>query len=373
MQSGPRRLALVITGLEPGGAERALTQLALRINRELFQPLVISLQPRPTAAKCLMVDQLEAAEVPVEILNAQSKWQIGSAVWRLSRRFQSLQPAIVQSFLFHANVVAALAGRLSGVPVVAGIRVADPSPARHRLERWIEPLVKKVVCVSHSVAHFSAQTAGLPRGKLSVIPNGVDVAKFRDALPADRHELGLPAQQRFFIAIGRLDRQKGHDWLLPQMPAIFAQRPQHSLLIVGDGPERKRLQAQTAELGLQQRVHFLGWRADVPQLLKLAEVLLLPSRWEGMPNVLLEAMAAGLPFVSTAVEGADEIAGLLQGDQVVNQGDAQAFTERVLAVTASSDYRMQLGKANQQRAEEHFSLALMAKAYEDIYCQIINS
>src|SRR5687767_9808047 len=124
MTSGsPRRLALVITGLEPGGAERALTHLALRINRDKFQPAVISLRPRPSGVQAELVEQLEAAGVPVDFLNARSKWQFPATIWNLSRRLRTLRPAVVQSFLFHANVTAALAAKLQGIPVLGGIRV----------------------------------------------------------------------------------------------------------------------------------------------------------------------------------------------------------------------------------------------------------
>lgn len=372
-QGSPQPLALVITGLEPGGAERALTQLALRLNREQFLPTVISLRPRPAGAQAELVELLERNGVPVECLNARSKFQFPAAVWKLNRRFKTLQPALVQSFLFHANVVAASVGRLRGIPVIAGVRVADPSRSRQRVERWLAPWIKQFVCVSQSVADFCEQTAGLPREKLTVIPNGVDVAKFRDTQPADGASLGLPTVRRYFISIGRLDRQKGFDWLLPQLPRIFAERPDYDLLLVGEGPERGRLQTQAAELGIRERVHFLGWRGNIPQLLKLADLLLLPSRWEGMPNVLLEAMAAGLPAVTTNVEGAAEILGSLAPRQLIAKEAAAAFTESVLAFAASTELRQTVGQANNQRVARHFSLAVLATAYEALYGRIINS
>ena len=369
----PRPLVLVITGLEPGGAERALTQLALRLDRSLFAPTVISLRPRPTGLQAELVELLEAANIYVEFLNARSKWQFPFAVGKLSRRLKTLQPALMQSFLFHANVVAALAGKLQGIPVVAGVRVADPSRARQRAERWLAPWIKRFVCVSRSVAEFCAQSGKWPAEKLVVIPNGVDVERFRNAAVADPAALGLKTDRRFLISVGRLDRQKGFDWLFPQLPRIFAAQPEYDLLLVGEGPERARLQAQATALGIQTRVHFLGWQANVPRLLKLADFLLLPSRWEGMPNVLLEAMAAGLPVVTTEVEGAAEILGPLAADQMVPVNDAAAFSDRVLAFASSPELRQVTGIVNQERVERHFSLAVMATAYEDLYGRIINS
>jgi glycosyltransferase involved in cell wall biosynthesis len=369
----PRPLVLLITGLAPGGAERALTQLAIRLDRQQFVPTVVSLQPRPEGERSELVELLEQHGVPVKFLNARSKLQFPTAVWRLSRLLRSLRPAVIQSFLFHANVVAALAGRMCSVPVVAGVRVADPSRVRQRVERWIAPWVEQFVCVSQSVADFCKHTCRLPAEKLTVIPNGVDVPRFRDASPADLASLSLTTDRRYLISIGRLDRQKGYDWLLPELPAIFAACPEYDLLLVGEGPERTALRAQAAALGIEGRVHFLGWRPDVPQLLKLADLLLLPSRWEGMPNVLLEAMAAGLPVVTTRVEGAEEILGPLGEHQLVPLGDGAAFRERVLAFAKSAELRQLTGIANQSRMEAHFSLAMLATVYESLYRRVINS
>ncbi|QDU28317.1 Putative glycosyltransferase EpsF [Anatilimnocola aggregata] len=369
----PRVIVLVITELDPGGAERAFTHLALRLDKSQWQPVVISLRARPTAANSILVDQLETAGIQVEFLNARHKWQFPWAIWCLRRRLRELRPAIVQSFLFHANVVSALAGRLAGTKVVAGVRVADPSRSRQRLERWLSPLIAKFVCVSQSVADFCEQSAGIAREKLQVIPNGVDVDRFANATSADRTTLGMPADRRLMIAIGRLEKQKGHDWLLPILARVFSELPAHDLLLVGDGTERTRLEQQAVQLGIRQRVHFLGRRTDVPELLRAAELMVLSSRWEGMPNVLLEAMAAGLPVVTTRVEGADEILGPLAARQCVAKGDSPSFERAVLALACEPELAAALGRANQSRVTARFSLAVMTQAYEQLYMRLTKS
>ncbi|WP_425619267.1 glycosyltransferase [Anatilimnocola sp. NA78] len=373
MTAGPQAIVFVITQLDAGGAERALTQLVLRLDKSRFQPTVISLRPRPVGARAILVEQLEAAGVAVEFLNALQKWEFPRAVWRLSRRLQELRPAVVQSFLFHANVVTALAGKLSGVPVVAGMRVADPSRTRQRVERWLAPLIKMHICVSQSVADFYQKTVGISRDKLDVIPNGVDVERFAQALPVDRSSLPVPANRRLLVAIGRLERQKGHDWLLPILAKAFEELPEQELLLVGDGPDRGRLQQQASELGIGDRVHFLGWRSDVPELLRGADLLLLPSRWEGMPNVLLEAMAAGLPVLTTRVEGTTEILGPLATEQSVAVGDSAAFEDAIVRLCQDRVLSAELGQSNRERVLASFSLAVMTQAYEQIYMRLMKS
>jgi glycosyltransferase involved in cell wall biosynthesis len=368
-----KNLALVITELNPGGAERALTNLALHIDRNKFQPVVFSLQGRPPEGKDELVRQLESAQIPVEFLNARSKWQFPQAVLQLKQRLTALRIDLVQSFLFHANVVSASAGKLAGVKVVAGIRVADPSHQRQRMERWLAPVIERYVCVSQSVADFCEQTARLPREKLVVIPNGVDIARFRASVPANLATLNLPPNRRWLIAVGRLDKQKGYDWLMPLLPAVFAAQPTCDLLLIGDGPEREKLTQQAVTLKISDRLHFAGWQPNVPELLKSAEVLLLPSRYEGMPNVVLEAMAAGLPVVATRVEGMAEILGPLAEGQLTPLADGPAFQATLLALLASPARRCELGNANQVEVTEHYSLAMLATAYERLYASLINS
>jgi len=147
----PLRIALVITELDFGGAEQALVNLATGLSRERFSPAVYSLQSRPK--NDLLVRRLEEAGIPVHFLDVHSHWQFFSAVSRLAELFRQQQPQVVQSFLFHANVVATMAARRAKVPrVMTGIRVADPSAWRQRVERWLTPQMDKIVCVSQGVA-----------------------------------------------------------------------------------------------------------------------------------------------------------------------------------------------------------------------------
>jgi glycosyltransferase involved in cell wall biosynthesis len=369
----PPVVALLITQLDPGGAERALTKLALGLDRQRFTPLVISIRPRPRGDQALLVEQLEQAGIRVEFLNARSKLQFPLALIRLRGILRSSGARLVQSFLFHANVLAALGAKWAGIPAVAGVRVADPSRSRQIAEGLLAGLFARYVCVSQSVANFCQQKCGVPAEKITVIPNGVDVAAIDAARPVELASLGIASDRRLWISVGRLDKQKGHGWLLPILKRVFAQLPQHDLLLVGDGPEREALQRQARDLGLASRIHFLGWRSDVSALLKASELFLLPSRWEGMPNALLEAMAAGLPVVAMLVEGVAEILGPLSDEQGVVPGLASGFEEKLLSLAASASSRSSLGRANQDRVLHEFSLASAVQAYEQIYITLMKS
>ena len=155
---------------------------------------------------------------------------------------------------------------------------------------------------------FSRDVGGLDPARLTVIPNGIDPAPFDRAEPVARAAIGVPDDAHLALCVGRLDPQKGLPDLLDAAERVIARRPDWHLALAGDGPDRDWLLGQLAERpALRDRVHWLGRRDDVPGLLKSADVLVLPSLWEGMPNVVLEAMAARRPVVGTAVEGTEDL------------------------------------------------------------------
>jgi glycosyltransferase involved in cell wall biosynthesis len=152
---------------------------------------------------------------------------------------------------------------------------------------------------------------------------------------------------------------------------MLQQLPNHDLLIVGEGAQQSALVQLAGKLGIAHRVHFALWRADIPEILASSELLVLPSRWEGMPNVVLEAMAAGKPVVATAVEGVAEVLGERAADQIVAIGDMNAFADRVRQVAQSPQLAEDLGKSNRERVLREFSLQQMVARYERIFAELM--
>lgn len=371
----PRSIALAITELETGGAERALTQLAIGLHRRGWRVRVDAIAPRPEPPRDSLVMALEEAEIPVHFLGYRSGLFMPLAVPMVVRRWasawQEWKPDVVQSFLFHANVTAPWAARQAKVPkVCTGIRVADPRRWRHAVERLSLRWADKAVCVSESVANFCRSTAWFPAAKLTTVPNGIDIERFQNANPADLESLGVPSGRHVLTCVGRLDAQKGLDWLLHLLPELFAREENVDLLLVGQGPQEWHLRQIATSLGITKRVHFAGWQSDVPGILKASTMLLLPSRWEGMPNVLLEAMASGLPVVATRVEGVNEVLGELASDQSVDMKDTQGFLDRICLFLSSNQKQKDLGRANLMRAKKHFSIERMIDAYVESYGRI---
>jgi glycosyltransferase involved in cell wall biosynthesis len=363
----PIRIAFCITDLDPGGAERALVQLVTRLDRRRWEPAVFCLGPPGKLAEVL-----QSAGIPATCLGARGRADLG-VVFRLYRALRQFHPEIVQTFLFHANIAGRIAGRLAGIPhCVSGIRVAERrSRWPLRIDRITNPLVETNVCVSRATADFSVEVARLRRTKVIVIPNGVDVAPFAEALPLDLTTLGLPPSARVIVAVGRLDPQKGLTYLLEGLPRLFARHGDVHLLLVGDGPERARLTRIVDEQRLTSRVHFAGWRSDVPRILKAAYCLVLPSLWEGMPNVVLEAMAASLPVVATRVEGVDELVIPGETGLIVPPASSADLTDALETMLGNSARAQAMGESGRQRVETQFSWDTMAASYDALYSRLV--
>ena len=289
----------------------------------------------------------------------------------LGPRARQRKTQVLQTFLFHANFVGRIAARRAGVPVVCGIRVAQRQSSWHLwLDRMTHRLVDRYVCVSQSVAAFSASTARLPVDKLVVIPNGVDLSRFRNVKPAAPANLKV-AGRRLVTFIGRLEVQKGLPHLLATASNWLRRLPDCDLLLVGKGPLQAALQKQCRKAGIDDRVHFAGWQGEIPAILAASSLLVLTSAWEGMPNVVLEAMASGLPVVATQVEGVCELLGPGFHEQSVPFGKCEDFSDSVVRILSDRKLADRLGRENRRRTEHEFTIERMVASYQDLWERIV--
>ena len=210
---------------------------------------------------------------------------------------------ICQTFLFHANVLGAVAAKSVGRKVrVGGLRVAEPNRFREPIERWAVRRMDSLVCVSDAVQAFAPEHLNGSPIRSVVIPNGVDVSRLASAKPLAWSTIGWPSDANVVLFVGRLHRQKGIDQLSCHLDRLVPVGSKRRLLLVGEGPLQEEVDTWIAEKG-EDRVRRMPWQADVGPLMRAARVLVLPSRYEGMPNVVLEAMAAARPVVCSRVEG----------------------------------------------------------------------
>ena len=364
----PIRIVFCITELDPGGAERALTQLVLSLDRKFWDPYVICLGPRGHFAGIL-----ETSDVPVLCLNARGVRSLPRVLFQLTRELRRLRPSLVQTFLFHANLVGRIAARWAGIPVVvSGLRVAERQNFWHgKVDRWTNRLVTTNVCVSQGVAEFSKQVVGLDPAKLVVIPNSVDFETFANASPVDMSQFGIPAGSRVFLSVGRLDRQKGFDILIRAIALLDPLPVDVYFLIVGEGPESDSLHLLVSEARLTKTIRFSPRRNDIPCLLAASLALILPSRWEGMPNVVLEAMAAGLPVIATSVEGIAELVQHEVTGLVVSPEQPSELSSAINQLLSQPEFVAEAGRSAQVIVKKEFTTLGTASAYEKLYRQML--
>ena len=370
-------VALCITELRVGGAERALVELATRLDRSRFEPFVCSMKPRPSDAEHTIVSKLTESGIAIEFADIASSLSLASGLLRLKNVFKKRKPQVCQSFLFHANFFSRLAAQAAGVPItIAGIRVAEREKKWHlRLDRMTQMLVDKYVCVSQGVADYTVQTGRIPQQKIIVVPNGIETADFENVQKSDMTQFGCKPDTRKVIVVGRLHPQKGVDWLLQTLHCWLEPRPDCELVIVGDGPERSKLEQIADQQPCRDRVHFLGHRRDVPELLAASYLMLLTSRWEGMPNVVMQAMAAGLPVVATEVEGIDELLtqqpnslyNATESPQTCRFGDVSVFAAKISLLLDDEELRQKIGTQNREHLRQHFTIEQMVSAYEQLW------
>ncbi|QEF96935.1 Putative teichuronic acid biosynthesis glycosyltransferase TuaC [Stieleria maiorica] len=365
------KIDFLITELNVGGAEKALTELALGMHRRGHQVRVLSIGSEPCQERHRLVDRLAAEKVELEFGGFDHWSQMLAARRWLIRRISASPPELCQTFLFHANCLGTFAAKRVGVPhVIGGLRVAESKRIRLAVESRAVRRMSHVVCVSRQVRSFAIKLLSANPQTSSVIPNGVDIATYRDAALADWSQIGWPNDSQVAIFVGRLHPQKGIELIQQQFDSLFAAHPGRRLLMIGDGPLRDPL-AQWADAMGPDRVQILPWQNDVAPFLKAATLLMLPSHYEGMPNVVMEAMAAGCVTVCSRVEGSAELLGDESGERCKRQGflpgDGPAMAQLADAFFCSKDLRQSIARANQQHLEQNYTNRQMIDRYETLY------
>ncbi len=269
-----------------------------------------------------------------------------------------------------------VAARLSGAALVLHEHFADPRMPAYQgvADRLLAPFTDRAIAVSESTREFLVRERHLPAEKVRVIWNGAPLDEFApvpaEAARAARRELGLPPDGLVVGSIARLSEQKGHRYLLDAAARVLAARPEVRFLVVGDGDQRDALQAQARALGISERALFAGHRPDVPAMLGVCDVFCISSTYEGTPLTLFEAMAAGKPIVSTAVDGCrevlqDGVTGLL-----VPPSDADALGTALLRALDDPALRARLGAAARAASAE-YDISRTVERIQDLYDEVL--
>jgi glycosyltransferase involved in cell wall biosynthesis len=364
------RILFLLTSLAYGGAETQVVRLAIRLKLRGWEVAVASLMP-PKA----YVEDLEAAGIPVFSLNIRRKLPDPRPVLRLARIIRKWQPDVVHSHMVHANLLARIVRFLAPIPVlICSARSIDEGGRfREVLYRLTDSLCDLTTQVSQAGLERYVRMGAVPRHKIRYIPNGVDTERFKPNLEDRlkfRKELGVDGF--VWLAVGRFDPPKDYPSMLQAFARVVHKHSNTILLIAGDGPLRKTMENLARELGIEKRTKFLGIRRDIPQLMNAADAYVMSSSREGMPNVLLEASATGLPIVATDVGGNREI--VLDGVTgfLVPPRNPEALARAMLRIMDLSDEeRKEMGERARKHIEVKFNLDRVVDLWEILYYELL--
>jgi glycosyltransferase involved in cell wall biosynthesis len=368
-----RRILLVITGLYRGGAETQVRDLALAFkSRDLSVGVVSMLLPEAYQ------DDLTSAGVQLWSLGMKRKWPDPRMVWRLAGIVRRFKPDIVHSHMVHANLLArasrAVAWRRTPL-VCTAHNVNEGGGLLMHAYRVTDRWASITTNVSQAAVDRYVAVGAAPAGRIMYTPNGVDTSRFcpdDERRAAVRQSLGLAADSCVILAVARFEEAKNHAGMLRAFARILEAQPGAILLLAGDGPLLNSTRTLATTLHVADSVRFLGIRSDVPDLMRAGDLYLMSSLWEGLPLVLLEAAASGLPAVATDVGGNASV--VLDGisGRIVPLNDDAALAAAAIAVLNMSPAARQLwGHAARQLVLSSFSLESVVDRWLDLYAGLM--
>jgi glycosyltransferase involved in cell wall biosynthesis len=365
------KIVFIIDSLRRHGAQRFLTYLVRGLNDLGYSQRVVVLNK--------VVDSdieraLSSASCDVAYIGKAALLLAGAGWWRLVAVLKRSKPDVVMTVLDFADTLGRPAARLAGCPVlVSCIQVRNLGKPfwRRWLDRKTVSWADKVIFNSNEIVDYAREMDGVEKDQVVVIPNGVEdlLARSGGRRKACRQELKIGTEIVLLGAVGRLYRQKNLSLLL----RIAAQLPPArtwKILVVGDGPERTRLIALTRQLGLTERVIWLGSHDDVEGWLAAMDIFVHTADFEGMPNAVMEAMAMGLPVVASNVDGNRELIRNGVTGFLIPAGDARGFAEQIQQLIDDPDRRREIGERAHREMRERFSMGRMIRSYDQLFISL---
>jgi glycosyltransferase involved in cell wall biosynthesis len=352
-------VAVFLTRFEPGGTERQMIELVRLLDPSRFTVHVACFDKRGAWLPRVAERAASIVEFPIRGFAHPGTMP---TLLRFARWCRRERIEVLQTCDFYANIFGLPGAALAGVPVRIGSRRdlnPDKSPAQIRLQRQAYRCATTVVA-NCAAARGILLAEGLAPASIAVIPNGVD---------RPRHEsAGVAAEQRTrVITVANLRPEKNHETLIAASDLLSADFPDVEFQIVGDGPRRSELEALVRSRRLDDRVSFLGHREDVGRLLSEASIFALPSRSEAFPNGAIEAMAAGLPVVASAVGGLLDLIEHGRTGLLIEPGNPTALADALRQLLTNQTAAARIGEHARAHVQQRYSFERMVKAFEDLY------
>ena len=358
------------TSSGPGGAERMVSTLAAALNQGQFRTIVVLFRSGWLQAEC----EARGVRTCVMPLGGPFNLQWFRACLRLLRKEQV---ALIHAHEFSAILCGWVVAMLAGVPLVATVHGKNYfwEKLRRRVTYRLVSRQGTIVAVSKDLKQFICDRVGVQEQRVEVIYNGVAPAQMitNEEVQKCKAELGVSGRYPVLGVVGSLYPVKGHRFLLEAMPEILRRWPTAQLLVIGRGELDVVLKEQVEQLAIGDNVQFLGMRQDVPRLLSLMDVFVLPSLSEGLSIALLEAMASGKPVVATRVGGNPELIDHGKTGFLVQPEDARDLATNLLKLLSDPGMMQQFGRQAAERVSQHFSMMQMVDRYRDLYARSLSA
>jgi glycosyltransferase involved in cell wall biosynthesis len=365
------RVLQIVTWLGVGGAERLVLMAATGLPRATFESAICCFIERGRLA-----DEAERHGVKVWCLEAFPSLRRPAALYRLYRIIRAFRPDIVHTHLQAPNLYGRLMALAARVPVVIASEhnVYTAKAGRHVwLERLLIRRTAALVAVSEQVRRFLAAQLRINPSAIRVVPNGIAMpAASSDGVAALRRRLALPENQPVIGTVASLTAKKGHPFLLEALAVLRDRGVDCSLVLAGDGSERRSLEALAATLRIADRVIFLGDYTEIADLLDLIDVFVLPSISEGLPLALLEAMAGGKAVVATDVGGVPEVIASGTNGVLVPARTVQPLADAIQRLVSDPRLRREFGARARATVLEGFTEAQHIQSLGALYLSLLN-
>lgn len=366
-----RRILIVSDEMEVGGSQRQIVHLLRGLDRSQWEPTLLFFR-RPS----FLVDELR--EAGIRCIHMPKLGRVSPRfvfrLWKLLRRerFELIHAYSLTAELW-IRALLPLVPATRFVASVRGLCLVYPD-WQWRLKRWILGRADAVISNARAGAEVTAQRTSYPRERIDIVPNGIDIAEPINAgqVASTRRLHDMPEGQAVALFVGRLVVEKNLTLLIDSMAQISAKK-RPLLLIAGDGPLANALDAQIERLGLSGAIKRLGERNDSRWLMQFVDFLVLPSREEGLSNVILEAMAAQLAVLASDVGGNPELIEHGRTGLLFASDDPIALAANLQELSSDSDLRQRLGSAAREHAQQHYSLQALVEQTQAVYRRVLGA
>lgn len=367
------RLLFIVPTLMPGGTEKQISLLArgLAANKKYYTEIVSLYK------KGRIESEFSETNIKVSCIGMKNIYDLFGAL-RLIGFIKRGKFDIVHNFLFDANFWGGIAGFFSGKKIIVSSRRDIDVWKRRKhiiLERIGNLFSKKVIVNAHAIKDFVIRQERLNPDKIEVIYNGIEIDKFsndKDKAYYKKEILGFQENVRIVTMIGTLSVKKSQtDFLKAAQKVLQIHNSNVKFLIVGAGPLEVYLKQLTYNLGIADYVFFSGFRDDISSILAATDIFVLPSLFEGLPNVILEAMASGLPVVATDVGGIPEVVENGKSGILIKPKDYPGLADTILDLLEKEDLRITMGRRGREIVEEKFNFERMLRDYDNLYLGLL--